>query len=46
MEWSVELGLYPAYIKTAIGTASRGVTFVRDAVELTRAVRRLQSEVG
>jgi predicted ATP-grasp superfamily ATP-dependent carboligase len=40
----VELGLYPAYIKTAIGTASRGVTFVRDATELTRAVRQLESE--
>jgi predicted ATP-grasp superfamily ATP-dependent carboligase len=38
------LGLHPAYIKTTIGTASRGVRFVRDAIELTRAARQLESE--
>ncbi|HYY29906.1 MAG TPA: hypothetical protein VE860_18325, partial [Chthoniobacterales bacterium] len=40
----LELGLHPAYIKTTIGTARRGVRFVRDAIELARVARQLESE--
>jgi biotin carboxylase len=40
----IEAGLYPAYIKTAIGTASRGVRLVRNAMELGRRKAELESE--
>lgn len=33
---------FPCVIKTAIGTASRGIWFARDEVELARALRELQ----
>jgi predicted ATP-grasp superfamily ATP-dependent carboligase len=37
---------FPCVIKTAIGTASRGVWMVRDAADLTRALQELESGDG
>jgi len=40
----VETDVFPAYIKTDIGTASRGVRLVRNASELTQTARDLELE--